>query len=213
MAILLYCIANGDAPATGSLTGVAGDPILRVEIGSLAAFTSTNSDKSNWLRLPLQTSALDFHRVLSEIFKSTAIIPFRFPTVFDNEDQLIQRLQERTSEYPALLEKFRDLVQMEIRITNIDVKTPSESGMQYLKGRQTATATIDKFAADLRVTLSELLQNWRQRPSKDGIRAFALIDRNLVADFRNTLRNMPVPHELSVRASGPWPVSEFIEQS
>ena len=213
MAILLYCIAKGDAPATGSLTGVAGDPIVCVELGSLAAFTSSNTDKSNWLRPQLQTSALEFHHVLSEVFKSTAIIPFRFPTVFDDEQQLIQRLQGRASEYTALLAKFRDLVQMEIRVTNPNLKGPSESGTQYLKQQQAATVMIDKFAAELRATLSELSQDWRDRPSRDGTRAFALIDRSHVADFRNKMRNMPVPREFTVRASGPWPVSEFMEHS
>jgi hypothetical protein len=213
MAILLYCIAKGDAPATDSLTGVAGDPVVRVELGSLAAFTSSNTDKSNWLRPQLQTSALEFHRVLSEVFKSTAIIPFRFPTIFNSEEQLIASLDERSSEYGALLGKFRDLVQMEIRATNSDLQSPSESGTQYLKRRQAATAMIEKVMAELRATLSALLRDWRQRPSRDGIRAFALIDRSHVADFRNKMRNTPVPRELSVRASGPWPVSEFIEQS
>src|SRR3954451_348268 len=61
-AILLYCIAKGDAPATDSLTGVAGHPVLRVELGSIAAFTSTNTDNSNCLRPQLQTSALEFYR-------------------------------------------------------------------------------------------------------------------------------------------------------
>jgi hypothetical protein len=213
MAILLYCIAKGDAPPTSSLTGVAGDPIVRVELETLAAFTSSNTDKSNWLRPQLQTSALEFHRVLSEIFKSTAIIPFRFPTIFDDEGQLIERLRERASEYTALLDKFGELVQMEIRITSPDVKKPAESGTQYLKVRQTATGLIEKFAAELRTALSGLLQDWRQRPSKDGVRVFALMDRSQVTNFRTMMRNTPVPSELSVRASGPWPVSEFIEQS
>lgn len=213
MAILLYCIAKGDAPATDSLTGVAGDPVVRVEVGSLAAFTSSNTDKSNWLRPQLQTSALEFHRVLSKVFESTAIIPFRFPTIFDTEEQLSERLQERSSDYVALLGKFRDLVQMEIRITSPELKKPAESGTQYLKLRQATTAVADKVTAELRATLSALLQDWRQRPSRDGIRAFALIDRSHVADFRNKMRNTPVPRELTVRASGPWPAGEFIEQS
>lgn len=213
MAILLYCIAKVDAPTVGPSAGVAGDPIVRVEIAHLAAFTSSSPDKSNWLRPQLQTSALEFHRVLSEVLKSTAIIPFRFPTVFDNEEQLIQRLQERASEYSALLTKFRDLVQMEIRATNPDVKKSAESGTQYLKLRQNATARIDKFMAEVRATLSDLSHDWRQRPSKQGGRAFVLIDRKQVAEFRNKMRDIPVPRDLSVRASGPWPVSEFIEQS
>jgi hypothetical protein len=212
MAILLYCIAKGDA-ATGSLTGVAGDPISRVELGTLAVFTSSNTDKSNWLRPQLQTSALEFHRVLREIFKSTAIIPFRFPTIFDDEGQLTERLRERASEYTVLLGKFGELVQMEIRITTPDLKKPVESGTQYLKVRQTGTAMIEKFATELHAALSELLQDWRQRPSKDGVRVFALINRSQVTNFRTMMRNTPVPLNLSVRASGPWPVSEFIEQS
>ena len=213
MAILLYCVARGDATTIDSLTGVAGDPVVRVEVASLAAFTSSNADKSNWLRPPLQASALEFHRVLSEVFKSTTIIPFRFPTVFDDDEQLIHRLQERASEYAALLAKFGYLVQMEIRVTNPDLHKPSESGTQYLKVRQTATGIIDEFTDELRATLSELSQDWRQRPSKDGSRAFVLIERNRIGDFRNIMSNTPVPRELTVRVSGPWPVSEFIELS
>jgi hypothetical protein len=213
MAILLYCIAKVDASAPDSLTGVAGDPLVRVQLGSLAAFTSSSTEKSTWLGPRLQASALEFHRVLSEVFKSTAIIPFRFPTIFDNEEQLIADLQERATEYGALLTKFRDLVQMEIRITSPDLKKPAESGTQYLKLRQTATAMIGKVMAELRETLSELPQDWRERTSKDGIRAFVLIGRNRITDFRKMMLNTPVPRELSVRASGPWPVSEFMEQS
>jgi len=213
MAILLYCIAQVDAPTPSPLTGVAGDPIARVEMRNLAAFTSSNTDKSNWLHPQLQTSALEFHRLLTEVFKSTAIIPFRFPTVFDNKEQLIQRLQERGNEYTALLDKFRELVQMEIRITSPDLKKPVDSGTQYLKVRQIANAAIEKVMAELRSVLSGLSQDWRERPSKDGIRAFALIYRNQVADFRNRMRNAPLPSEISVRVSGPWPVSEFIEPS
>jgi hypothetical protein len=213
MAILLYCIAKGDVPATELPTGVAGDPVIRVELADLAMFTSSNADKSNWLRPQLQTSALEFHRVLSEVFKSSPIIPFRFPTIFDDEAQLSERMRERSSEYAALLDKFRELAQMEIRITNPNLKKPSESGTQYLKLRQTSTSMIDKFTAGLRAILLKLSQDWRQQPSKDGIRAFVLVQRSQVADFRNIMRNTPVPRELSVRVSGPWPVSEFIEPS
>jgi Gas vesicle synthesis protein GvpL/GvpF len=213
MAILLYCIAKFGVQASDSLTGVAGDPVVRVEIGSLAAFTSRNSDSSIWMRPRLQASALEFHDVVSEVFKSAAIIPFRFPTIFENEEQLMERLQERSSEYDGLLEKFRDLVQMEIRLTNPDLKKPPESGTQYLKSRQAATRMIEKFTSELRSTLSPLSPDWRERPSKDGLRAFALVERGRVEEFGRIMLNMPVPDGLSVRVSGPWPVSEFIEQS
>jgi hypothetical protein len=212
MSILLYCVAKADAPAD-SLTGVAGDSVLRSEVGGLAVFASRNLDSSIWLRPALQSSALEFHSVLSEVFKSVAIIPFRFPTLFENQEQLMERLKERSGEYAALLEKFQDLVQMEIRVTSPDLTTSAVSGTQYLKRRQTATRSIEKFTSELRTDLSPFLREWRERPSKEGIRAFSLIERNRTAEFRTFMTTIPIPHELTARVSGPWPVSEFIEQS
>jgi hypothetical protein len=213
MAILLYCIAKSHVRAPDSLTGVAGDPVLRAEISDLAAFTSHNQDSAVWLRAPLQSTALEFHRVLTEIFKSAAIIPFRFPTVFEREQELIDRLEQRSSEYTTLLEKFRDFVQMEIRVTNSNLKTPPASGAQYLKARQAATRAAETFASELRASVASLVQDWRERPSKEGTRAFALVERDRVPDFRSLMLKTSIPHDLGVRVSGPWPVSEFIEQS
>ncbi|MCU1270526.1 MAG: Gas vesicle synthesis GvpLGvpF [Acidobacteriaceae bacterium] len=213
MAILLYCIAKRDVQASNSLIGVAGDPVVRTEIGPLATFTSCNTDSAVWLRPELKASALEFHRVLSEVFKSAAIIPFRFPTIFESAEFLAEHLQERSSEYKALLEKFSDVVQMEIRLTHPGVGTRSGSGMEYLKERQTSVRATERFEIDVRAILSSLVKDWRQRTSKDEIRGFALIDRDQVAEFRNIMLNASVPDGLKVRISGPWPVSEFIEQS
>src|SRR4029077_4561917 len=44
MAILLYCIAKRDVQVRTSLTGIAGDPVVRAETGPLATFTSHNAD-------------------------------------------------------------------------------------------------------------------------------------------------------------------------
>jgi Gas vesicle synthesis protein GvpL/GvpF len=213
MAILLYCIAKCDVQAGNSLTGVAGDPVVRAEIGPLATFTSQNSDSAVWLRSKLRASALEFHRVLSEVFKSAAIIPFRFPTIFESEELLAEHLQERSNEYKALLEKFRDRVQMEIRLTSPGIGASSGSGTQYLKERQTTVRAIERFESDVHAFLSSLVKDWRQRASKDGIRAFALIDRDRGAEFRKMMLAASVPNGFNVRISGPWPVSEFMEQS
>jgi Gas vesicle synthesis protein GvpL/GvpF len=213
MAILLYCIAKCDVQVSNSLTGVAGDPVVRSEADLLATFTSHNTDSAVWLRSELKASAIEFHRVLSEVFKSAAIIPFRFPTIFESEEQLAEHLQERSSEYNGLLEKFSDMVQMEIRLTYPGLGTPSGSGMEYLKERQTSVRATERFEIDVRAILSSLVKDWRQRTSKGEIRAFALIDRDQVAEFRNIMLNASVPDGLNVRISGPWPVSEFIEQS
>lgn len=213
MAILLYCIAKCDVQVSDSMTGVAGDPVVRAEIGPLATFTSHNTDSAVWLRPELRASALEFHRVLSEVFKSAAIIPVRFPTIFESEAELAEHLRERSSEYNASLEKFSDVVQMEIRLTYPGLGTSSGSGTEYLKKRQTTVRAIERFESDVHAILSSLVKDWRKRASKDGIRAFALVDRDRVEEFRNMMVNASVPNGLNVRISGPWPVSEFMEQS
>jgi len=213
MPILLYCIAKADALVNKSLTGVAGDPVLPVNVGGLAAFTSSNADSSAWMKSRLRASALEFHQLLTDVFRSAAIIPFRFPTTFETEKELTEHLTGRSSEYTALLDKFSDLVQMEVRVTSPFTKTQSESGAQYLKARQSAVLAIEKFEADLRAALSPTLKDWRQRASKEGRRAFALVARGGVAEFGKIMQSTPVPDGLKVRVSGPWPVSEFIERS
>jgi hypothetical protein len=72
---------------------------------------------------------------------------------------------------------------------------------------------IEESVDELRATVSPVCQDWRERPSKEGIRAFALIDRRRVPDFRSLMLKTSIPHDIVVRVSGPWPVSEFIEQS
>jgi hypothetical protein len=213
MAILLYCISKCDVKANNSLTGVAGDPVVRAEIGPLATFASHNSDSTVWLRSELRASALEFHRVLSEVFKSAAIIPFRFPTIFESEELLAEHLKERSSEYSGLLEKFSDVVQMEIRLTYPGLGTSSGSGTEYLNERQARVRAIERVESDVHAILSFLVKDWRQRASKDGVRAFALVDRDRVAEFRNMMLTASVPNGFNVRISGPWPVSEFMEQS
>ena len=183
MATLLYCVANRDAPPIESLTGVAGSAVAQSEICDLSVFTSSNSDSTGWLRPRLQTSALEFHRVLRKIFKVTAVIPFRFPTIFETQEQLSQRLQERSVEYAGWLDKLRDVVQMEIRLTSSDLKEPVRSGTQYLKNLQATIRSIESLANTLRSSSAPVWQDWRERPSKEGVRAYALVERRRTAEF------------------------------
>lgn len=210
MPILLYCISKHDVHTSDSLSGVAGDPVVRVEIGELAAFSSNNADSGIWLKSPLRDSALEFHRVIGEIFKSAAVIPFRFPTIFGGEDELRQHLKERADEYNSALEKFANDVQMEVRIANHRPEVSAQSGTNYLRQKQSALRANEEFAGEIERILFPLAKDWRKRTSKEGIRAFALIARGNVKAFEDAMRQISIPDRLQVRVSGPWPVSEFL---
>ena len=211
MPILLYCVANREVQVGNSLAGVAGVSVDRTENDGVALFAARNPDAKIWLARDLRTSAVEFHRVLTQMFQSGAIIPFRFPTILETEDQLMQHLRQKSSEYMALLEKFADLVQMEIRVT-ADVPAAAGSGTEYLKRRQNLAAAIDHLVDRLKAALGPLSKDWRQQRSKQGVRVFALVARGDLVPFENSIRTIDTPNDLQVRVSGPWPATEFMEQ-
>jgi Gas vesicle synthesis protein GvpL/GvpF len=213
MPILLYCVAQrGQVPGRGEIRGVARNPVHREEFGHLAVFISREEDSARWLKQELGTSALEFHGVLQELFRQFAVIPFRFPTVFDSEAELTKHLDASAGEYSLLLEKFKDLVQMEARIAAAEPPSFRQSGgAEFLRRRQNASDSLAEFAGELEKNLSDLTAGWRLRRSRDGLRAFALIGRDAVTDFKDRIRGQSIPAGLRIRVSGPWPVSEFID--
>ena len=187
--------------------------MLRADLSDLCIFTSSAEDSSLWLKRELRQSGIEFHRVLTAVFSSGAIIPFRFPTIFASHDELASHVAGHSHEYKASLERFANLVQMEIRIgRRAEVKT-SESGAAYLKGKQKAINSTEQFSDNLKRALSSTSLERRQRPSKDGVRQFLLVERSRIPEFEAAARNITVPDGISVRVSGPWPVSEFLDQS
>ncbi len=210
MAVLLYCVAHLSVRPKRLQTGVAGNSVERVEGPGLAAFVSRSADSNVWLRAPVRTSALEFHRVLMELFESAAIIPFRFPTIFADDDELSAHLSERADEYVSLLNRIADLVQMEVRVTGPEFSDHTSSGADYLRQRQKHLGGLKEFGARLRVAVASVVREWGDGTLKNGQRHFSLVERSKVAEFERVLRGLAVPERTTVRVSGPWPVSEFL---
>lgn len=214
MPLLLYCVAKRDEVlAACEFHGVAGSAVYQEEFGPVKVYFSREEDSGKWLKQELRTSAIEFNNVLKKLFHHAAIIPFRYPTVFAGKEELTKQLHARAAEYAGLLEKFRDLVQMDIRVTNAGPHPAGESGAQHLKRRRDTMRAVNDISQELKGALAGLSRGWRQRPSKDGLRAFVMIARDRVADFQDVLRQISIPAEVKVRVSGPWPVSEFIDHS
>jgi len=215
MPLLIYCVAGAAASLNGLQTGVAGSPVLRLEVANLAAFVSRSADSSGWLRSPLRTSALEFHRVLRQLFSATAILPFRFPTIFEDEPELARHLEGRSGEYGALLEKFSNFAQMEARVGYPDSETAiaAGSGSEYLRQRQRRFQKVEEFAVELRRAAGATATEWRQRTTRSELRGFALVERDKIPDFKVNVAQALVPAGMHVRISGPWPVTEFLDFS
>jgi hypothetical protein len=212
MPILLYCLTKADAAADVASIGVSDLPVFFWTFPQFDLFASRAPDPAIWLKRELRASALEFHHVLRRIFETTAIVPFRFPTIFETEKQVEEHMQQRSSEYVGLLDRFADSVQMEIRISSDAPSRPAQSGTEYLNVRKRSIQEAERLAADMRQKLEPLSNEWRQRVARNELRAFVLIPRNKTERFEKAAGAIAVPQGLQARVSGPWPVGEFIEQ-
>ncbi len=214
MPLLMYCLASASAALKSSTTGVAEMPVCRREESGVAVFYSNSSSAEIWLHACLRDSALRFHRVTMEIFESAAIIPFRFPTVLENDLALAEHLACRAAEYKRELEKFANQVQMEVRISFVGESSGQvQSGADFLRGRQKKHQTLESLAEEVRVRTQEVTVDRRQRRFARGLNAFLLLDREHLQKFKDKVATIPIPRELEVRVSGPWPVTEFLESN
>jgi hypothetical protein len=214
MSLLLYCIAKPGDLLNVSPWGVSDIPLSRLDCSDLAIFFSQSSAPEPWLRTPLRDSALQFHRVLLDIFKSTAIIPFRFPTILEDQKALTEHIDHHAEEYNALLKRFADKAQLELRVSFSSPNAPgSGSGTEFLQERQKRRKALEKFSAALELTTRTAGAEWRERRLNSGFRGFVLLERSQATGFKHAVADIPVPLELDARLSGPWPVTEFLDLS
>jgi hypothetical protein len=187
---------------------------LRMQSSGLVTFFSQSPTPDPWLRAPLGSSAAEFHHVLQQLFKSAAIIPFRFPTILNSEEELAKHLGQHSEEYEFLLEKFRSLAQMDVLVgysSDATQVASVRSGAEYLRARQKRNDALNRFASELRSATARVAKDWRQRAVRRGVRCFALLERQHIEEFKDNMRAVSVPAGMNVRVSGPWPVAEFLD--
>jgi hypothetical protein len=210
--LLLYCVAKSSPLFRREQRGVADLEVKHLDRAGLAAYFSRSATPDAWLRSRLRDSALQFNNVLNDCFRQAAIIPFRFPTIVESENELAEHVDQRASEYNAWLEKFKNKAQMDVRVRlGVSYEAASSSGTKFLRARQEQQRRLDTVATDIQTICRDVSAEWLHRPTADGFRAFALLDRNKVESFKEALAAMTLPKEFEARISGPWPVSEFLE--
>lgn len=210
MPLLLYGVTGAAVPLNSS-QGVAGSPVLRLEDGDLVIHYSETEDANLWLRASLASSAAEFHHVQRELFRSAAILPFRFPTILESYDKLREHLADHATDYQSLLARFANCAQIDIVLTYASDFPSPASGAAYLRERQSRGRTLEDFAERLKDQAAPLLKDWRQRSVSKGLRCFVLVERQQIEVFNETIGRISVPPRVSARVTGPWPVAEFLD--
>ena len=187
-------------------TGIRNAPLLEVEEEGLRAFYSEYKPSAEAAR----EDALAFFGVNRAIFRDAAIIPFRFPTVLHGEEELTEHLVEHATHYANALQKLADMVQMEVRLTLPPEKSKADSGAAYLKEKQQRGKLLAAAEAAIQKAAGVEGLEWKSRESKDGLRCYALVERNHAPEFAKRIGKVKPEKPVSAAVTGPWPATEFI---
>lgn len=203
--LLAYCIVLEEGPTVYPSEGVLDSKIVPVAESGLIALCA-ELERSSISATNFQRSALEFHRVVQAMLVEKAVVPFRFPTWL-SADEMRAHLRQASAQYRDFLLRHADHLQMEVRVSKRAVNSPAvTSGAEHLRAKAAQLRAVMDQADEIKNLVSEEVIEWRQRETVDGVCLYALIARKSVEQFRETLNRS------AVRASGPWPATEFLDQ-
>ena len=208
--ILVYCGFRHAPELALPAVGVNAAPV------QVASFDNLNLlwSEVEWPFDPerMQKSAVEFHEVVHQVFKQTAVIPFRLLSVFDDEQAFTTFAAENRQRFLQDLSRLKDFVQMECVIYPRPSEIDRSSGKAYLQQKAVALRSSEGVAQATQDALAPLSREVRVREGKNGTRIFVLVERGRENDFRQAVTAVPIPSHLSRRMSGPWPAAEFLSE-
>jgi hypothetical protein len=209
MSLLLYCVAPASAAAT-VVRGV-GDAPVRIEgrVG-LRFFISEVSAEDTASR-DVVTAAKRVHEVISDVFSRGPVLPFRYPTVLADVEELAKLAADRADRFRDYLRRTESKAQIDIRLS-LDPEHPpagSTTGRNYLEGRAVRQAQLSAAAETCRQTAHPA--DWRFQQRGENLRCQALVERVEVVSFLKRMRTLELPGGVKAVVSGPWPPAGFWE--
>jgi Gas vesicle synthesis protein GvpL/GvpF len=207
--LLVYCISESEVPPPPS--GVRNQRVEHEAIAGMQCYFSVFPAPLSKLT---KDDALGFHHVITAIFSRTAVIPFRFPTILEGKGELEVYLETEGHDLLETLQRLREFVQMEVRLTVGDARAASAgSGKEYLESRKHASEDLLDLAESVHELLEEDVRGWHIHEFQNGVRCYALVPRHTVADFRHKCERLKLEGGVKAAVSGPWPPSEFMHES
>ena len=208
--ILVYCGFRQSSQLALPVIGVNAAPVQVAALDELSLLWSEVEWPFDQERM--QKSAVEFHEIVHQVFKQTAVIPFRLLSVFEDQPAFTAFAAQNRQRFLEDLNRLKDFVQMECVIYPSPSQIDRSSGKAYLQQKAVALRSSEGFAQATQAAVAHLSREVRVREGKNGTRIFVLVERGRENDFRQAVTAVPVPGHLSRRMSGPWPAAEFLSE-
>ena len=212
-----------------AVTGIQGNQIFLYPASDLAVVVSEYSPSDNLN----QQAGVEHARVISDCFRMSTVLPFRFGTVFADDDALRRSIRSNQRQFLTNIERVRGKAEMHLKVLLDDCcreqvrrYTPEPLptvGKAYLSNlRENATLQRERQTRARAVTvqmhrmflpLAEEVSCRRMETGKMLLDIAHLIDSAGVERYQNKYTSASTQmKDCHMQLSGPWPPYHFVHR-
>ena len=207
-----------------NLNGVRGGQVFAYPSGELAVIVSeyTPGELS-------QQCVIEHARVVSECFRNTTVLPFRFGTIFDNDDALRRAIRANRKAFTDSVSRLKGKAEMHLKLVvrdgslreaMTDVALPESVGGEYLtrlrekaarhRERQTKARALSVQVNKLFHPLQEEVSCRKNDAGGMLLDIAHLIDEKSIERYQNSYTSATRQlKNCEILISGPWPPYHF----
>jgi hypothetical protein len=213
-----------------SVLGVSGNQVFLYPASDLAVIVSEHNPQESLNQLN-QKSGADHARVIADCFQHSTVLPFRFGTVFNDDEALRKSIRSNQRQFLGNIDKLRGKTEMHLKIfvddccgKELDRHIASDSvGREYLtnlrenaartRERQTRARAVSFQMHRLFIPLDEEVSCRLTDNGKMVLDIAHLIDRKYVERYQNKFATTSaMMKQCHMQVSGPWPPYHFVHR-
>jgi Gas vesicle synthesis protein GvpL/GvpF len=237
MAWYAYCLTEQQTLHNGirsrrpflidGIQGVNGASVLSYPSGEFAVVVSEFERNGEKLE---EKAVLEHARVVSVCFRTGTVLPFRFGTIFDNDEALRQAVRNNRRAFGLSVARLRGKSEMHLKVVlrdgslrnaMTDIQLPDTVGGEYLeklrekasreRERQTKARALSVQVHKLFNPLEEEISCKRVDAEGMLIDIAHLIDSKSVEKYQNRYSSAAKQlKNCQIAISGPWPPYHFL---
>ena len=209
------------------MSGVSGNQVFLYPASDLAVIVSEH----NPAEALNQKSGVDHARVIADCFQHSTVLPFRFGTVFHDDESLRKSIRSNQRQFLGNIDKLRGKTEMHLKITvsdnclrDAERLHPAEGvGREYLtslrenasrqRERQTRARAVSFQMHRQFIPLDEEVSCRLTESGKMVLDIAHLIDRKCVERYQSKfVSTCAMMRECQMQLSGPWPPYHFVQR-
>ena len=213
-----------------AVTGIQGNQIFLYPASDLAVIVSEHSSTEALN----QQAGVEHARVIADCFKSSTVLPFRFGTVFADDEALRRSIRSNQRQFLTNIDRLRGKAEMHLKVMLDDccrdqfrryapaVALPTV-GKAYLSNlrenaalqreRQTKARAVSVQMHRMFLPLAEEVSCRRVETGKMLLDIAHLIDSGSVERYQNKYSSASLQmKDCQMQLSGPWPPYHFVHR-